>query len=972
MVKNIALLFFLSISFLTQAQEPVSIHLSEKSGLQYKEFYDIFEDDEGFIWLCANKGLLRYDGREFKLYKHSKQRGLSVFGVKQDSLGRIWCQNISGQFFYVQDNEMHLFIDVKEHLKGELPSFIINNNSLLLFCGSKIYKINLNTKLIEVPWINNSSVSSPLETHEGIFFTNEDSLVHISPKGNFEKILSTHLPAKSKNGETITFGKAKIFKSTSSLFLLESRFGLNTFFRFNISKKNLTKMKGVETLEDKIIYTSFDNKNEIWFGTNHGVWIYEIKNDQFQFKKQFLKDKKISKIVKDQEGNYFFTTLHNGIYVIPNMHIEDCQISEENKNINSLDIINDNTLVFGTNAGSVGIYNTTTNKHTHIETGTKGHVSTLKYHKKTNVIFISKSYSAFTLNYNNFELKKVKTRGFLNAKSLTILKNDDLLLTDYKAVRVFKEGNLDNDTLIYSKRTYASHYNKDKNEVYIAFVDNLVKYDSAWNPTVIQHKNKALLGKSITQMSNGIVWFASLKNGIYGIKNDSILYHYTTKNGLMSNNIEQIEADKNTLWIALDNSVQIFDCATQKFKTLTKRDGIISYDISGIEILKNKVYLSSDEGLLSIDKRQPFKKQNNEIYFNAFEINDRDTLVTSIYKLAHDQNTIKIGFNVNGFSFNHKGRYKYRLKGLNDNWLSTDMGINSVKYNSLPAGNYTFQVQPVLENQTENGVIKELLIVIYKPFWQTWWFRLGGLILIFGGTVLFFKKKIRKKEKERIAELEKISLEKELMAINLTALRSQMNPHFIFNVLNSIQDLILQKNTEASYDYIVTFSELIRNALSYSNEDFIPIEKELKFLNVYLKLEKLRFGDTFNYTVNSDIQELIKVPSLLIQPFIENALVHGLMHKKGEKELNISFEFKEECLKCIITDNGIGRKKVNEIYTRQKNKNESFALSAIKKRLDIFKKKYNNNLGYVIEDLYSHEKDTGTKVILTLPFDYDF
>lgn len=973
MVKNIVLLFFFSISFLVQAQEPVSIRLSEKSGLQYKEFYDIFEDDEGFIWLCANKGLLRYDGREFKRYTHPEQRGLSVFGVKQDSLGRIWCQNISGQFFYLQDNEMHLFIDLKEHLRGELPHFIINNNSLLLFCGGKIYKINLNTKFIEFPWVNNGGMSTPLETPNGIFFINKDSLLRISPKGNLNKILSTNLPAKSKSGETITFGKSRILKTTSSLFLLESRFGLNTFFRFNISKKNLTRMKGVEDLEDKIIYTSFDKNNEIWFGTNHGVWIYEIKNDQFQLKKQFLKDKEISKIIKDQEGNYFFTTLHNGVYVIPNMHIADCQISEKYKNINSLDIINDSTLVFGTNNGTIGIYNTITNKKIYIETKTKGKISTLKYHKKKNIIFISKSYDAFELDYTNFQLKKINTRyGFINAKSLTILKNDDLLLTDYHAVKVFKEGNLNNDSLIYRKRTYASHYDKDKNEVYVAFVDNLVKYDSVWNPIIIQHKNKALLGKSITQTSNGIVWFASLKNGIYGIKNDSILHHYTTENGLMSNNVEQIKADKNILWIALDNSVQIFDFETQNFKTLTKRDGIISYDISNIQILKNKVYLSSDEGLLSIDRYKPFKNQNNEIYFNTFEINDRDTVVTSIYKLDHDQNTIKISFNVNGFSFNYKGRYKYRLKGLNDNWLSTDIGTNAVKYNSLPAGNYIFQVQPILENQKENAVIKETSIIIYKPFWQTWWFRLGGLVLIFGGTVMFFKSKIKKKEKERIAELEKISLEKEVMAINLMALRSQMNPHFIFNVLNSIQDLILHENTAASYDYIVTFSKLIRSTLSYSSEDFIAIEKELIFLNIYLKLEKLRFGDTFNYTISSDIQELIEVPSLLIQPFIENALVHGLMHKKGEKELNVSFEFKEECLKCIIIDNGIGRKKANEIATRQKNKNESFALTAIKKRLDIFKKQYNNDIGYIIEDLYSNEKATGTKIILTLPFHYEF
>ena len=115
-----------------------------------------------------------------------------------------------------------------------------------------------------------------------------------------------------------------------------------------------------------------------------------------------------------------------------------------------------------------------------------------------------------------------------------------------------------------------------------------------------------------------------------------------------------------------------------------------------------------------------------------------------------------------------------------------------------------------------------------------------------------------------------------------------MNPHFIFNALNSIQDLILQQDTDASYDYIVMFAELVRNTLNYSNQDFISIEKELEFLKVYLQLEKLRFGDQFNFTIIFKEKESLEVPSLMIQPFIENALVHGLIHRKGKKELPLA------------------------------------------------------------------------------------
>jgi len=164
------------------------------------------------------------------------------------------------------------------------------------------------------------------------------------------------------------------------------------------------------------------------------------------------------------------------------------------------------------------------------------------------------------------------------------------------------------------------------------------------------------------------------------------------------------------------------------------------------------------------------------------------------------------------------------------------------------------------------------------------------------------------------------------------------------------------------------FAKLIRNTLSYSSQDFIPIEKELDFLKVYLQLEKLRFGEDFSYNINYYGNEDLEVPSLLIQPFIENALVHGLLHKTGKKELTIEYTFINNTLQCVITDNGIGRNKASEISSRQGNHHESFALGAIEKRLEIFKKQYNDHIGYVIEDLYNKHIAKGTKVIVIMPF----
>ncbi|WP_109852148.1 sensor histidine kinase [Aquimarina sp. AU58] len=252
--------------------------------------------------------------------------------------------------------------------------------------------------------------------------------------------------------------------------------------------------------------------------------------------------------------------------------------------------------------------------------------------------------------------------------------------------------------------------------------------------------------------------------------------------------------------------------------------------------------------------------------------------------------------------------------------------------------------------------------------------RINGVVVIIlfyciYAIVNYFKKlNIRNEKKLELAYKElKESKKTELALLQLKSLRSQMNPHFIFNSLNSIQDLILQQNTDSSYDYVVLFSQLVRNTLNYSNKNFIAIDKELEFLEIYLQLEKLRFEDDFTYTIQHTNTEGLLVPSLIVQPFIENALIHGLLHKEGKKQLTIDFTFTEDLL-CTVTDNGIGRKEVKKIQERQGDRHESFALEAIQQRLEILKEQYGAGVGYQVFDLYDNGQATGTKVEIRMPF----
>jgi LytS/YehU family sensor histidine kinase len=193
-----------------------------------------------------------------------------------------------------------------------------------------------------------------------------------------------------------------------------------------------------------------------------------------------------------------------------------------------------------------------------------------------------------------------------------------------------------------------------------------------------------------------------------------------------------------------------------------------------------------------------------------------------------------------------------------------------------------------------------------------------------------------------------------------------MNPHFIFNAINSIQDLILKGDIDNSYNYIIKFSKLVRQTLNFSGKEFIDIEDEIELLETYLELEKLRFKADFEYSINCEFDG-VKVPPMLVQPFVENAIKHGLLHKKGLKKLSIVF-IKTDILKCIVTDNGIGREKSQEIKVRQQKNHQSFSVNATKDRFKIMQSHYQQDLGLLFEDINLNGKPTGTKVIINIPF----
>lgn len=251
----------------------------------------------------------------------------------------------------------------------------------------------------------------------------------------------------------------------------------------------------------------------------------------------------------------------------------------------------------------------------------------------------------------------------------------------------------------------------------------------------------------------------------------------------------------------------------------------------------------------------------------------------------------------------------------------------------------------------------------------------AGLLLI--ASLLYFSR-LRTRKKAELITLElketqkRLALEKQYRNSELKALKAQMNPHFIFNALNSIQEYIILNEKNLASDYLGKFADLMRNYLHQSDAGTITLQEEVESLEMYLELEALRFGEDLNYTIEvakNIATESVQIPTMLVQPYAENALKHGLLHKKGERNLKVTFsQPNEKTLRCTVIDNGIGRKAAATLKNRRGDTHKSFATQANENRLDLLNYKKNKQIGVHITDLYDPlENPIGTKVTLDIP-----
>lgn len=509
---------------------------------------------------------------------------------------------------------------------------------------------------------------------------------------------------------------------------------------------------------------------------------------------------------------------------------------------------------------------------------------------------------------------------------------------------------------------------------------NLVQYDLTTNVrrTIVLAQMLKPLNFSFADprsiLDDGDAIWLTGRNGLlrYRHRLDK-LSAYTVANGLAQNFTFSLCVDaRQNLWVGSLGGVDVYNPRKDFFQNVIAHPTESLMDAFGQAlplgdhlcfISGNKVFLIDPEKALAQKTDIVYKLLLQEMVVNGLAV---DWNNSDLHQLRYTENSFVFRFGLLDYIKLTGAKYYYYLEGLDDTWIENRVP-GEVSYGLLSPGNYVFHVKAV--DATGKAVSGEINLPfeIQPPFWKRWWFGALLLLLLFIIGYHFYKRRVNKIKKEA-------AIRQQLTELESKALRAQMNPHFIFNSLNAIQELVVTKDVDAAYDYLSRFSKLLRQVLNNSEKSLIPLSDELSMLRLYLELESLRFRSAFTYHIGLhprlDVENLL-VPPLLLQPFIENALWHGLMLKEGEKRLHINVAAEGSQLVCSIRDNGIGRKKAQEIKAQKIGAAhlQSKGMELSKHRLALLQQS-GVSTSIQIEDLYEDNTPSGTSVRITVPLHY--
>jgi ligand-binding sensor domain-containing protein len=941
---------------------------NESNGLKHDRVWAIVEDEQNNLWLSLyGKGLAKYDGKAFTYFDDKN-------GLVNNSIRRLHYSQKHKCLIIGTEQGVSLFDGKKiKSFKKEFKDFkfqitgINELQNIFLITSSRqgVYELKIigtdiqNAKLDSLFY---SKVTYSSYVDNGIYYGGdaEHNLIIRKLMSNKQELISCPIiwDYAKGNDNNLYFATCNVTSPEGGL--------------FKYHNNELTDITKQANINSKALWCLFyDNETQqLWVGTeDKGLYKIDLSN-QIQFLNSSffgLKELQIQELYNDESNTTWIGAKDFIIKLYPDLSFK---IIDKSMLWNKLKLylkqkgLNPNSdTVFGQYKIKDGFssFNITNDKEHNIWVATTwglfcfdnqlaiktfyasdgGHVS---FNDKDQ-LFFGHMYSDLHFMPNKND---VKTTINFSVKNKNIPRDIS---------KIIKNGN----QLWYASITKGLYMSRDTNFYWLnangCFKENNIK------DLIIDSKHNLVIGTN-----SGKVYITKPKS-------DSIesLNIYNPNKELYGTSISFIDESNGLYFIGTNKGINIVK-NNQFIKLINQSEGLSDLQFNDcVKDKKGNLWIATNNGLIQLNANKiasNLTSTNNCININAIKVNGEnylpfDTLISwnsfnnKQIKLNHNQNELEISFsNSNPYNAD-KNIYRYKIVGLSDNWSDYE-SVGKIQLRAIANGNYQILIEGKNIGTGEIFKTKTLELIITPPFWKATWFILLSIILIV--VLLYWVYKIRIQSVKQKAELTN-----KLLETRLEALRAQMNPHFTFNAINSIQNFIIDNDTTQALHYLGEFSKLIRQTLENATEKLTPLTTEINFLTSYITVQKMRF-DTIktSLTVDSDIDKYkTQIPPLIVQPFIENAFEHAFEKNNIlENKIEINFKLKDQLLICIIKDNGKGFN-IGDSHSLHQSKGHQLTFD----RLNLLNKEYNTvNFKFEIINLTSMSSiQTGTQVTITFP-----
>jgi ligand-binding sensor domain-containing protein/anti-sigma regulatory factor (Ser/Thr protein kinase) len=968
-LRYFSCLLFLLLTTTLFPQEPAWKNIGIQQGLPSSEIYQVLQDKKGFIWFVSDAGVCRYDAEKITVF--TTKEGLYenvVLGMYEDPKGRIWFRGLTGSLCYYEDGIISSIAANPMLCRLLKPNGIVT--SLFLGSGDTL--------------LCGTSMSI--------------GLLKIVPAGRYGKVIADNSFPKNtpayivqpQPGTDLIYGRSrnipdsvtpflylKLPNSPARLLALPENINTNYFKYLRsadgtiylLNHMSLLVINGtsvnVKKYPTSLLSAYVDQDNNLWLGTyKEGLLCYP-HSDLCSTPLVFLKKYSVSSILFDRENSLWISTLEKGVMQTLNRSI--LHFEGEDMKVGSF-YRDDTVLYIGLNQQS-RVLEATSRKGiigrqsipSDVTVDIMGMVrmgTTLVYATSSGVFF-SKKPGQFKRLVDD---QNIYPRVILamNDTQLAMTSHAGLLLTDlYTYSRVHTLPEYD----VCTAKTADGRLLFGTSAGILEWKDN--RFQPSPDPLNALHTRV----NTLTEGPGGALWAGTNEDGLFIFQGKSSI-HFQEKDGLVSNKIYDIVHDgKGDTWVASNKGLTRisyhFQNRQYELVTYNETDGLPSNEILKIASIGDKIYCASREGFFYFNPVDLIK--NNAppgIIISSFLLNGTPLPANETGELPYNRNNLNITLSRLSYKGNGTSNFLIMLKGYDPVFhLSSYSNIN---YTNLPPGRYSFIVYALNNNGLRSAIPAMISFGIGKPFWWRAWFILSvGLMSVLS---IYLCVRWRLQRVQQRAE-EKTDFSRKLAEYKMTALQAQMNPHFVFNAINSIQHYILTNKPEAAYQSLAHFALLVRLVLKNSQQKTIPLDQEIETLKLYLELEEIRFSIPFTYSImvdeELDTEDTYLVP-MLIQPFVENAIKHGLMPRKDIAKLNITIGIQGTSLHITIIDNGIGREASQ--HTKRTSGHVSTGIENTTERARLMSEYAGGAATITITDLYDAEgKAAGTNVELIIP-----